>query len=61
MLFLRVCSNCYYGQTSCEGVDREYKNYPLDKNMTVEELEKFIKSKLAHRNVTFTIEIMEED
>lgn len=60
MMFLRVCYVNTYGQSHCEGVLKSYKNFPLDKNMTLEQLETFIKEKVNFRDDTYSIEFMEE-
>lgn len=61
MLFLRVCNIDTYGQSHCEGILKSYKNYPLDQSMTLEQLEKFIKSKVDFKGESFSIEIMEDE
>lgn len=60
-MFLRVCSISTYGQTHCEGILKSYKNYPLDKNMTLDELGEFIKEKVNLGDDSFTLEFMEDE
>lgn len=61
MMFLRVCSISTYGKTHCEGILKSYKNYPLDKNMTLNALGEFIKEKVNLGDDSFTLEFMEDE
>ena len=59
MLVLKINTYNHFGENHPEGYQKEEKYFPIDKNMTVEEFEKFINLKtICTQYVTKTFKLI---